>query len=90
MPCRQASDTLLVGVATEAASENIPLGMSGVAFVNVDAGYAPVHRGDLLTTSPTPGYAMKAADPKPGTILGKALEPLDSGTGLIKVLIMLR
>jgi hypothetical protein len=33
---------------------------------------------------------MRAFEPKPGTILGKALEPLDSGTGLIRVLVMLR
>jgi len=34
--------------------------------------------------------AMLAYEPRPGAILGKALEPLDSGTGLIKVLVMLR
>ena len=44
----------------------------------------------MLTTSPTPGYAMLAYEPQPGAILGKALEPLDTGTGLIKVLVMLR
>jgi hypothetical protein len=34
---------------------------------------------------------MKAPCPiKPGTIIGKALEPLRVGTGLIKVLVMLR
>ena len=46
--------------------------------------------GDLLTTSPTPGHAMRADDPRPGTIVGKALEPLESGTGMVRVLVMLR
>jgi hypothetical protein len=33
---------------------------------------------------------MRSGDPRPGTVLGKALEPLDAGTGMIKVLVMLR
>jgi hypothetical protein len=33
---------------------------------------------------------MRAADAAPGTILGKALEPLEAGTGTIKVLVMPR
>jgi hypothetical protein len=33
---------------------------------------------------------MRADDPSPGAILGKALEPLEKGDGLIKVLVMLR
>jgi hypothetical protein len=68
----------------------VPVTLSGVAFCKVDAGYGPILPGDLLTTSPTPGHAMRADDPQPGTILGKALEPLDHGTGLVKVLVMLR
>ena len=67
-----------------------PVALSGVAFCKVDAGYGSIRPGDLLTTSPTPGHAMHAHEPLPGTILGKALEPLDNGTGLIKVLVMLR
>jgi hypothetical protein len=43
-----------------------------------------------LMTSPTPGHAMRADDAKPGMILGKAMESLDSGTGLIRILVMLR
>ena len=64
----------------------------------VSAENGPIRVGDLLTTSRTPGYAMKA---KPvvvngvavyasGTILGKAMEPLHAGKGLIKVLVTLR
>ena len=33
---------------------------------------------------------MRADEPAPGTVLGKALEPLNAGTGAIKVLVMLR
>jgi hypothetical protein len=50
----------------------------------------PIHPGDLLTTSDMPGYAMKATDPKIGTILGKAMGTLESGTGVIEVLVTLQ
>ena len=66
------------------------MAVSGVALCKVDAGYGSIRAGDLLTTSPTRGHAMRAADPVPGTLLGKALEPLDVGTGTIRVLVMLR
>jgi hypothetical protein len=68
----------------------VPVALSGIALCKVDAGYGAIRPGDLLTTSPTTGHAMRAADPRPGTVLGKALEPLDAGTGRIKVLVMLR
>ena len=58
--------------------------------MKVDATYGAIQAGDLLTTSPTPGYAMKATNPQIGTILGKALEPLEDGQGLIKVFITLQ
>ena len=56
----------------------------------VDASYGAIRPGDLLTTSATPGHAGRAENPRPGTILGKALESLESGTGLIRVLVTLR
>ena len=56
----------------------------------VDAGFGAIRPGDLLTTSPTPGHAMRVDDPQPGTILGKALETLEAGTGEIRVLVMAR
>ncbi|MEJ2422403.1 MAG: hypothetical protein P8018_12025, partial [Acidobacteriota bacterium] len=67
-----------------------PVATSGVVMLKVDAGYGPIGLNDLLVASPTPGYAMSSQSPAPGTVIGKALEPLDSGTGLIKVLVMLR
>jgi hypothetical protein len=47
-----------------------------------------VRKGDLLTTSSTPGYACKAMNPTIGTLIGKALEDKDDpGTGTIQVAI---
>ncbi|GAG19486.1 unnamed protein product, partial [marine sediment metagenome] len=67
-----------------------PVALSGTVQCQVDAGYGAIEVGDLLTTSPTAGHAMRADDPQPGTTVGKALEPLEAGTGSIKVLVMLR
>jgi hypothetical protein len=69
-----------------------PIALMGKVFCKVDAQYGAVEIGDLLTTSPTPGHAMKAADPLKafGAVLGKALRPLDEGQGLIPVLVSLQ
>jgi len=69
-----------------------------VVKVKADASYAPIKRGDLLTTSPTAGHAMKAQPVeiggveihRPGTIIGKAVEPLESGTEMIEVFVTLQ
>lgn len=79
-------------------SEGVPLAIAGHVLCRVDASYGAIQPGDLLVTSPTPGHAMKAepllldGEPlyRPGTILGKALEGLAAGTGLIEVLITLQ
>jgi len=73
-----------------APSHRAAVGLAGVVTCNVDAAYGAVWPGDLLVTSPTPGHAMRADAPLPGTVLGKALEPLQEGVGTIKVLVMLR
>ncbi len=49
-----------------------------------------VEPGDLLVTLPTPGHAMRMDAPLPGTVVGKALEPLAAGQALLRVLVMLR
>lgn len=67
--------------------------LAGRVYCNVDATEAPVEPGDLLTTSTTPGYAMKAADyaRAQGAILGKAMEKLEKGKkGQILVLVTLQ
>ncbi len=72
---------------------------TGRVRVLVDATAAPIRIGDLLVTSSKPGRAMKSipmalgtgsAIHRPGTILGKALEALDSGEGEILVLLSLQ
>jgi hypothetical protein len=66
--------------------------LSGRVFALVDATQTPVRPGDLLTTSDTPGHAMRAANPAlaQGSILGKAMTPLASGRGLVLVLVSLQ
>ncbi len=72
------------------ASHRVAVALAGVVSCKVDAGYGAIWPGDLLVTSPTPGHAMRTDAPLPGTMLGKALEPLEEGTGTIKILVMLR
>jgi hypothetical protein len=65
--------------------------LSGTVSVKVDAGYGPIEPGDLLISSPTAGHAMRAADPiLPGTVIGKALERFEEGTGTIRMIVMPR
>jgi hypothetical protein len=67
----------------------IPLAVVGIVPCKVSAENGAISPGDLLVTSSTPGHAMRDDNPKVGTVLGKALEPLTSGTGVIKVLVSL-
>ena len=82
----------------KALQDRAPIAIVGIVPVKVSAENGAIRPGDLLTASNTPGHAMKA-DPinvggvefyRPGTIIGKALEPLDEGTGVIRVLITLQ
>jgi hypothetical protein len=106
--CAQAYDRRVAGVISGAGSHkpgiilgrrqgseggnSIPLALSGRAYCRVDANYGRVGVGDLLTTSPTVGHAMRAEDPRRafGATIGKALRPLRSGTGLVPILIALQ
>jgi hypothetical protein len=69
-----------------------PVALVGKAFCKVDARGAPIAAGDLLTTSATPGHAMNARERSRafGAVVGKALAGLDSGLGLIPILVTLR
>jgi hypothetical protein len=67
-----------------------PLALAGRVRCKVSAENGPMRRGDLLTTSGTPGHAMKATKQQLGTILGKAMGELESGTGVIVVLVTLQ
>ncbi|MEU7585324.1 hypothetical protein AB0A95_03365 [Micromonospora sp. NPDC049230] len=66
-----------------------PLALAGKVYCLVDATHGPVRPGDLLTTSPTRGHAMRVADPLKavGAILGKALGPLPTGRALVPILV---
>ncbi len=69
-----------------------PIALVGKVFCKVDAQFGAISVGDLLTTSPTPGYAMKAGEPLQafGAVIGKALRSLKEGQGLIPILIALQ
>jgi hypothetical protein len=69
-----------------------PVALMGKVYCKVDAQYSPIEVGDLLTTSSTPGHAMKASDQFKafGAVIGKALRPLRTGKGLIPILIGLQ
>jgi hypothetical protein len=70
----------------------MPVALVGKVYCKVDAHYASIEVGDLLTTSDTPGHAMKATDPLKafGSVIGKALRPLEAGQGLVPILIALQ
>ncbi|MEU3747212.1 MULTISPECIES: hypothetical protein [Streptomyces] len=63
--------------------------VTGKVWCQADASARPIRVGNLLTTSSTPGHAMAAVDRDAafGAVLGKALTPLASGTGLVLVLV---
>jgi len=69
-----------------------PIALSGRVWVNCDASRQSIKPGDLLTTSDTPGHAMKATDREKtyGAVIGKAMTPLESGNGLVLVLVNLQ
>jgi hypothetical protein len=74
------------------------IAVAGRVPCKVDASNGPIHPGDLLTTSSRPGYAMKASPVRigeveiypSGIIIGKAYGTLESGTGMIEVIVTLQ
>jgi hypothetical protein len=66
--------------------------LSGRVYVQAEASNGDIKPGDLLTTSATPGYAMKVADhaKAQGAILGKAMTSLAQGKGMVLVLVTLQ
>jgi hypothetical protein len=106
MPATRAYDTTVAGVVStnpgltlgESAASKAQIATVGRVRVKASATGQPIHIGDLLVTSGKSGLAMKSepmeirgrAFHQPGTILGKALEPLASGEGEILVLLSLQ
>jgi len=105
-PSRQAYDNRVAGVLSGAGifkpgiildrkasgKSRLPVALIGKVNCKVDADFAPIQVGDLLTTSPITGHAMRACDPQKafGSVIGKALQPLEAGRGLIPILIALQ
>ena len=76
----------------DAFEGNHQVALTGRVYGLCDASYDSIEPGDLLTTSPTPGYAMKVTDYEmaQGAILGKAMTKLEEGQGLVLVLVALQ
>jgi hypothetical protein len=106
IPSQHAYDTAVAGVVSafpglilgEESSSKAKIATTGRVPVHVDASRRPIRVGDLLVTSDKPGTAMRS-EPldlsgvkihRPGTIIGKALAPLDKGEGEILVLLSLQ
>lgn len=102
----EAYDTRVAGVVSaqpgislgERGEGKVLVATTGRVKVKVDATRAPIKIGDLLVTSDVAGVAMKSEPVSiggrrmhaPGTIIGKALEPLEKGSGEILVLLSLQ
>ena len=82
----------------EAGAGRYKIATTGRVKIKVDATRRPIAIGDLLVTSDIPGLAMKSESVtlagvkmhRPGTIVGKALEPLPAGRGEILALLTLQ
>ena len=72
--------------------KEVPLAVVGIVPCKVTAQNGPIREGDLLVTSSRPGYAMKGIDRRRmlGAVVGKALQPLAKGDGVIQVLVTLQ
>ena len=103
---RQAYDTRVAGVVSaqpgialgERGDNKVLVATTGRVRIKVDASQGPIQVGDLLVTSDKAGLAMKSQPlslggvqiHRPGTLIGKALEPLAKGEGEILVLLSLQ
>lgn len=86
------NDTRSAGVVSTDPAYVMNHEQTGIRVCLALAGRVPckvigrVKKGDMLTTSATPGYAVKALNPTLGAVLGKALEDKDYGeAGVIQV-----
>jgi hypothetical protein len=72
--------------------QGVNVALSGRVYALANCLNGPIRPGDMLTTSDTPGYVMKATDPERsyGAVIGKAMSSLQSGEGLILVLVTLQ
>ncbi|MDD4902577.1 MAG: carbohydrate binding domain-containing protein [Patescibacteria group bacterium] len=96
--CAKNYDQTVIGVISEKPGMVIgqvegkykaPVALTGVVKVLVNSSGGKIRQGDLLTTSAITGEAMRAAEPKLGTVIGKALEA-DTGKGFVMALVNLK
>jgi hypothetical protein len=106
LPSSRSYDTRVAGVVSanpgvilgEGGNGKVMVATTGRVKVKVDATRAPIRVGDLLVTSDKEGIAMRSQPldlggtpiHRPGTLIGKALEPLEKGIGEILVLLSLQ
>jgi hypothetical protein len=75
------------------ADGELPVASIGRVWCWCDAdANGAIEAGDMLTTSDTPGHAMKVNDHSKanGAVIGKAMSSLKSGKGLVLVLVSLK
>ena len=75
-----------------AFSDGQNVALTGRVYVRADAAFGAIKPGDLLTTSDTPGHAMRVTDhaKAQGAVLGKAMGGLQAGKGLVLTLVTLQ
>jgi hypothetical protein len=73
-------------------NKRMPIALMGKVYCKVDTKYSKINVGDLLTTSPTKGYAMKVLNTSKafGSVIGKAMSSIRSRRGIIPILISSR
>ena len=105
-PCDSPYDKRVVGIAAGAGNfrpgiilgrqhgveGRMPVALIGRVQCMAEASDAPITVGDLLTTSSRPGHVMRVEDPRKafGAVIGKALTGLDSGKGMVEVVVALQ
>jgi hypothetical protein len=70
--------------------QRVAVAMAGVVPVNACVENGAISAGDLLTSSSTPGHAMRSQPYRAGTIVGKAMQSLEQGCAQIRMLVSLQ
>jgi len=80
---------LSLGQTGSIANGKFEVALTGRVYCKCDASLGVIEPGDLLTTSVIQGHAMKAVDQdrSHGAVIGKAMSSLESGRGLVLVLV---
>ncbi|MFI7000275.1 hypothetical protein [Nocardia sp. NPDC050175] len=99
-PCERDYDTAVAGIVSGAGGvrpaivldrhdNSAHVALMGKVWCAADAEAAPIRPGDLLTTSATTGHCRRVTEPERafGAVIGKALTPLTSGRGLVRVFV---